>query len=170
MYLTDLTFIEDGHPDLTPSGLINFQKRRQTSNIIRLVQEYQIDRYFLNPLPEVINLFGTETLTLTFTLTLTLILPLPLTLAPPLPAYPYPYLSPSHHLFHFLPTTSYPILLDTWPTFSEEKEYEISLYLEPRSTSTTAPVRPAELDEAVNLKKANSSATNMATSSGTTLT
>jgi len=53
MYLTDLTFIEEGHPDNTPSGLINFNKRRQISSVIREIQQYQNDAYSLKPLPQI---------------------------------------------------------------------------------------------------------------------
>lgn len=60
MYLTDLTFIDDGHPDVTPSGLINFVKRRQMSAIIRVIQEFQVERHNFAPLPEVVQLIGTR--------------------------------------------------------------------------------------------------------------
>lgn len=54
MYLTDLTFIEDGHPDLTPNGLINFMKRRQIALVIREIQQFQNDAYNFKPLPQVL--------------------------------------------------------------------------------------------------------------------
>lgn len=41
MYLTDLTFIEDGIPSHTPSDLINFNKRAKTAEVIRDIQQYQ---------------------------------------------------------------------------------------------------------------------------------
>lgn len=31
MYLTDLSFIEEGTPDFTPDGLLNFSKMRMVS-------------------------------------------------------------------------------------------------------------------------------------------
>lgn len=33
MYLTDLSFIEEGTPDFTPDGLLNFSKMRMVSTI-----------------------------------------------------------------------------------------------------------------------------------------
>jgi len=47
MYLTDLTFIEDGNKDEV-DGLINFDKRRKISFVIREVQQYQLANYNLN--------------------------------------------------------------------------------------------------------------------------
>lgn len=46
MYLTDLTFIEEGNKDVY-GNLINFRKRRQTSETIRKVQQYQQTPYNL---------------------------------------------------------------------------------------------------------------------------
>jgi len=39
MYLTDLTFIEDGNPNNIGGGLINFFKRRQISAVIQEIQQ-----------------------------------------------------------------------------------------------------------------------------------
>ena len=52
VYLTDLTFIEDGIPSLTPSGLINFSKRTKTAEVIRDIQQYQNVPYLLHPVSE----------------------------------------------------------------------------------------------------------------------
>ncbi|KAJ5102104.1 hypothetical protein NUU61_004326 [Penicillium alfredii] len=52
VYLTDLTFIEDGIPSLTPSELINFSKRAKTAEVIRDIQQYQNVPYLLQPVPE----------------------------------------------------------------------------------------------------------------------
>ena len=52
VYLTDLTFIEDGIPSLTPSELINFNKRAKTAEVIRDIQQYQSIPYLLQPVPE----------------------------------------------------------------------------------------------------------------------
>jgi len=55
MYLTDLTFIEDGNPDTLADGLINFAKRRRIAAVIREIQQYQQTPYCLQPVPALIN-------------------------------------------------------------------------------------------------------------------
>lgn len=35
MYLTDLSFIEEGTPDFTPDGLLNFSKMRMVRRIFK---------------------------------------------------------------------------------------------------------------------------------------
>ena len=50
MYLTDLTFIEDGNKD-TLDGLINFTKRRLISGVIQEIQQLQQTPYFLQSVP-----------------------------------------------------------------------------------------------------------------------
>lgn len=52
VYLTDLTFIEDGIPSHTPSDLINFNKRAKTAEVIRDIQQYQNVPYQLQAVPE----------------------------------------------------------------------------------------------------------------------
>jgi son of sevenless len=53
VYLTDLTFLEDGNSDTLPeSGMINFVKRRLVSQVIREIQQYQDTPYALEPFPE----------------------------------------------------------------------------------------------------------------------
>jgi son of sevenless-like protein len=53
VYLTDLTFIEDGIPSLIKrSNLINFAKRAKTAEVIRDIQQYQNVPYPLQPVPE----------------------------------------------------------------------------------------------------------------------
>ena len=53
MYLTDLTFIEDGIPSvIKKSALINFAKRAKTAEVIRDIQQYQNVPYPLQPVPE----------------------------------------------------------------------------------------------------------------------
>ncbi|PGG95409.1 hypothetical protein GX51_08257 [Blastomyces parvus] len=52
VYLTDLTFIEDGIPSLTQSHLINFNKRAKTAEVIRDIQQYQNAPYPFHPVPE----------------------------------------------------------------------------------------------------------------------
>ncbi|KNC51962.1 cell division control protein [Thecamonas trahens ATCC 50062] len=48
MYLTDLTFIEDGNSD-TIDGLLNFVKRRYYANVLQEIQRYQQMGYSLEP-------------------------------------------------------------------------------------------------------------------------
>ena len=47
VYLTDLTFIEDGNPDNLPDGLVNFVKRQKVSQVIAEIQQYQNTPYCL---------------------------------------------------------------------------------------------------------------------------
>ncbi|GAO45812.1 ras GEF [Saitoella complicata NRRL Y-17804] len=54
VYLTDLTFIEDGNPNMLKKSehLINFSKRSKTAEVIREIQQYQSVPYSLQPVPE----------------------------------------------------------------------------------------------------------------------
>lgn len=53
VYLTDLTFIEDGIPSIIKkTDLINFAKRAKTAEVIRDIQQYQNVPYQLSPVPE----------------------------------------------------------------------------------------------------------------------
>jgi len=53
VYLTDLTFIEDGIPSIIKrTDLINFAKRAKTAEVIRDIQQYQNVAYSLQPVPE----------------------------------------------------------------------------------------------------------------------
>ncbi|KAK0673856.1 putative cell division control protein 25 CDC25 [Cercophora samala] len=53
VYLTDLTFIEDGIPSIIKkTNLINFAKRAKTAEVIRDIQQYQNVAYSLQPVPE----------------------------------------------------------------------------------------------------------------------
>ena len=53
VYLTDLTFIEDGIPSiLKRTSLINFGKRAKAAEVIRDIQQYQNVPYPLQPVPE----------------------------------------------------------------------------------------------------------------------
>ena len=50
VYLTDLTFIEDGIPSVIKrTNLINFAKRAKTAEVIRDIQQYQNVPYPLKP-------------------------------------------------------------------------------------------------------------------------
>ncbi|KAH8668369.1 putative cell division control protein Cdc25 [Xylariales sp. PMI_506] len=53
VYLTDLTFIEDGIPSIIKkTNLINFAKRAKTAEVIRDIQQYQNAPYSLQPVPD----------------------------------------------------------------------------------------------------------------------
>ena len=53
VYLTDLTFIEDGIASIIKStDLINFTKRTKTAEVIRDIQQYQNVPYTLNPVSD----------------------------------------------------------------------------------------------------------------------
>ena len=53
VYLTDLTFIEEGIPSVIKgTNLINFAKRAKTAEVIRDIQQYQNVPYPLQPVPE----------------------------------------------------------------------------------------------------------------------
>ncbi|KAB5570826.1 ras guanine nucleotide exchange factor domain-containing protein [Coniochaeta sp. 2T2.1] len=53
VYLTDLTFIEDGIPSvIKKTNMINFAKRAKTADVIRDIQQYQNVAYSLQPVPE----------------------------------------------------------------------------------------------------------------------
>ena len=54
VYLTDLTFIEDGNQNFI-DGLINFKKRQMIYNIIADVQLYQQDKYNIPPNPAILS-------------------------------------------------------------------------------------------------------------------
>ncbi|TPX54683.1 hypothetical protein PhCBS80983_g05847 [Powellomyces hirtus] len=54
-YLTDLTFVEDGNPDMVKGSphLVNFAKRLKTAEVLREIQQYQNVPYVLMPVPEI---------------------------------------------------------------------------------------------------------------------
>ena len=58
VYLTDLTFIEDGNRD-EMNGLINMFKRSLVSNVIMEVQQYQQQPYNLQTVVQIQDLFNT---------------------------------------------------------------------------------------------------------------
>ena len=60
MFLTDLTFIEDGNPDETKEGLINFTKRRYVAQVILEIQQYQQIPYCLKPVPIITSFLKTS--------------------------------------------------------------------------------------------------------------
>src|SRR4051812_12059906 len=52
LFLTDLTFIEEGNPNLI-EGLINFSKRKKMANVIREIQQYQNIPYVFEPVERI---------------------------------------------------------------------------------------------------------------------
>ncbi|XP_028614784.1 ras-specific guanine nucleotide-releasing factor 1 isoform X3 [Grammomys surdaster] len=61
IYLTDLVFIEEGTPNYTEEGLINFSKMRMISHIIREIRQFQQSSYNIQPQPKVIQYLLDET-------------------------------------------------------------------------------------------------------------
>jgi son of sevenless-like protein len=56
VYLTVLTFIQDGAKDtLKEGGLINFQKRQKTADVIQEITKFQMQPYNLTKLPAIRN-------------------------------------------------------------------------------------------------------------------
>ncbi|KAJ3423379.1 guanine nucleotide exchange factor [Anaeramoeba flamelloides] len=55
MYLTDLTFIEDGNPNFTENKLINFQKHLLLSKLIRKIRRFQEIPFELKPIQKILN-------------------------------------------------------------------------------------------------------------------
>ncbi|EHB09684.1 Ras-specific guanine nucleotide-releasing factor 2 [Heterocephalus glaber] len=53
MYLTDLAFIEEGTPNFTEEGLVNFSKMRMISHIIREIRQFQQTSYHIDHQPKV---------------------------------------------------------------------------------------------------------------------
>ncbi|XP_058512289.1 ras-specific guanine nucleotide-releasing factor 2 [Ochotona princeps] len=53
MYLTDLAFIEEGTPNFTEEGLVNFSKMRMISHIIREIRQFQQASYRIDHQPKV---------------------------------------------------------------------------------------------------------------------
>ncbi|XP_075714550.1 ras-specific guanine nucleotide-releasing factor 1 isoform X2 [Rhinoderma darwinii] len=53
MYLTDLAFIEEGTPNYTEDGLVNFSKMRMISHIIREIRQFQQTSYKIDHQPKV---------------------------------------------------------------------------------------------------------------------
>ncbi|KAG2234546.1 hypothetical protein INT48_007359 [Thamnidium elegans] len=55
IYLQDLTFIEDGNPDLLKksSSLINFAKQQKSAEVIREIKQFQSPPYIFHIVPEI---------------------------------------------------------------------------------------------------------------------
>jgi len=60
-YLADLTFIEDGNPNLIGDGkLINFEKRQMISKVISELRVYQQKKYSLITVPTIRDFLYTQ--------------------------------------------------------------------------------------------------------------
>ncbi|XP_063232631.1 ras-specific guanine nucleotide-releasing factor 2-like [Bacillus rossius redtenbacheri] len=55
MYLTDLSFIEEGTPNFTGDGLLNFSKMRMIAHVIREIRHFQQTPYKIDLNQKVIN-------------------------------------------------------------------------------------------------------------------
>ncbi|KAJ5595650.1 hypothetical protein N7450_002108 [Penicillium hetheringtonii] len=60
LFLKDLTFIEDGNPNLTSDGLINFHKYSMLVSTIQEVQRFKEAPYCLQPVPELQEYLATQ--------------------------------------------------------------------------------------------------------------
>ncbi|GAB1868606.1 Ras-specific guanine nucleotide-releasing factor 2-like isoform X1 [Camponotus japonicus] len=55
VYLTDLSFIEEGTPNITDDGLLNFSKMRMISHVIREIRHFQQTPYKIELISKVTN-------------------------------------------------------------------------------------------------------------------
>eukprot|EP00095_Tigriopus_kingsejongensis_P007206 maker-scaffold192_size271026-snap-gene-1.25 protein:Tk07206 transcript:maker-scaffold192_size271026-snap-gene-1.25-mRNA-1 annotation:"ras-specific guanine nucleotide-releasing factor 1-like" len=55
MYLSDLTFIEEGTPNFTDNHLLNFAKMRMIAHVIREIRQFQQTPYKIEQVPKVTN-------------------------------------------------------------------------------------------------------------------
>ncbi|TRY67068.1 hypothetical protein TCAL_03106 [Tigriopus californicus] len=55
MYLSDLTFIEEGTPNFTDNRLLNFAKMRMIAHVIREIRQFQQTPYKIDQVPKVTN-------------------------------------------------------------------------------------------------------------------
>ncbi|XP_070268367.1 ras-specific guanine nucleotide-releasing factor 2 isoform X4 [Myotis yumanensis] len=62
MYLTDLAFIEEGTPNFTEEGLVNFSKMRMISHIVREIRQFQQTSYRIDHQPKVTQYLLDKTL------------------------------------------------------------------------------------------------------------
>merc|ERR1712065_35855 len=58
MYLTDLTFTDEGNPDTVGKGLINFDKWSKVARSVRELLRFQQVLYSLKPQAQVAKLLG----------------------------------------------------------------------------------------------------------------
>ena len=57
MFLTDLTFVEEGNPSSLKDGLINFSKWRLVSKILKRLHKYQQNLYNFDAVPIIQGVF-----------------------------------------------------------------------------------------------------------------
>jgi son of sevenless-like protein len=55
VYLTQLTFIQDGNPDNIEGDLINFSKRHKAAEVINDIKRWQARHYNLQPVPSLLG-------------------------------------------------------------------------------------------------------------------
>ncbi len=53
VFLSTLTFIQDGNPDNLPGGLVNFRKRQMASEVINDIKRWQAQPFNFQTLPSV---------------------------------------------------------------------------------------------------------------------
>ncbi len=56
VYLTDLTFIDDGNQNYTKDNKVNLAKAHMYADVIRKIQIYQQETYDIKPIPELLSL------------------------------------------------------------------------------------------------------------------
>ena len=54
VFLTTLTFIQDGSKDILPGNLVNFRKRQKAAEVIQDIKRWQAMPYNFQPVPQVI--------------------------------------------------------------------------------------------------------------------
>jgi son of sevenless-like protein len=54
VFLTTLTFVQDGSKDALPGNLINFRKRQKASEVIQDIKRWQSQPHNFQPLPNVL--------------------------------------------------------------------------------------------------------------------
>nr|XP_049702319.1 ras-specific guanine nucleotide-releasing factor 1 [Helicoverpa armigera] len=62
MYLSDLSFIEEGTTNYTPDGLLNFSKMRMIAHVIREIRNFQQTPYKIDHIPKVCEFLLDKTL------------------------------------------------------------------------------------------------------------
>lgn len=64
LYLSDLTFIEDGNADMLDAMRLNFEKHVMVYRVIADLRVYQSRQYQLQPVPEIQEFLNLEGLSL----------------------------------------------------------------------------------------------------------